>query len=237
MEFLFSSPTGMPLGTAGGIFPALMGTLGLGMICGLVASLLGVATAIYLRLYCQSARIESGFRIVIQCIAGIPSIVLGLFGYTFFVVSLQMGMSLMAGGLTLAIMIFPVVAVTTEKAIAEAEREQVLASYSLGASRAYTFFNLILPQCKSDILSGIILATAYAMGATAPIMLTASVLHAGVPSSLFNPVMALPYHLYILASEHLSLEYAYGTALVLVGLLLFIHGIAFALFLRTRSET
>lgn len=236
LEFLFDSPSGMPLGTEGGIFPAIMGTLALGAVSITAASLLGAATALYLYLYCRNSFINSAIRLVIQCIAGIPSIVLGLFGYTFFVVFMGMGYSLLAGGLTLAIMIFPVVSVNTEKALAETNKEQVLASYALGISRAHTFSRIILPQTKNDIVSGILLAVVYAMGATAPIMLTAAVLSASAPSSLTRPVMALPYHLYILASERLSIDHAYGTALVLLLILLGIYVLVATLFTRKRRD-
>ena len=236
LEFLLSSPKGMPLGTEGGIFPAIMGSLALGIISMLVASILGIATAIYLTFYCKSTAFHSFTRVVIQCIAGIPSIVLGLFGYAFFVVFLGMGYSLLAGALTLSIMIFPVVAVNTEKTLTEIRKEQMMASYALGVSKSYTFFKVILPYQKNDILSGILLGTLYAMGATAPIMLTAAVLSATTPSSLLQPVMALPYHLYILASTNISLENAYGTALVLLLILLISYTFATILFLRKSRD-
>lgn len=236
LEFLLSSPAGMPLGTEGGILPAIMGTLALGAVSIAVASFLGVATATYQFLFCRNSLVESGIRIVIQCIAGIPSIVLGLFGYTFFVVSLSMGYSLLAGGLTLAIMIFPVVAVNTEKALAESNKNQILSSYALGVSKSYTFFRIILPQTKKDIISGILLAVVFAMGATAPIMFTAAVLLASAPTSLSKPVMALPYHLYILASQRLSVDHAYGTALVLLIILLSVYVLTATIFKGKSSD-
>ncbi|HET97604.1 MAG TPA: ABC transporter permease subunit [Desulfurivibrio alkaliphilus] len=235
LDFLFSAPRGMPLGKEGGVFPALTGSLALGLLSMLIASLLGLATALYQHLYCSSPRVYSLIRLVVQCIAGIPSIVLGLFGYTFFVVSLGLGHSLLAGGLTLSLMIFPVVAINTDKALTEVRPEQTLASYALGVPRSYTFFHIIWPERKNDIISGILLGTVYAMGATAPIMLTAAVLSAPSPGSLLRPVMALPYHLYILASERISMENAYGTALVLLLLLFAGYGAAFLLFGR-RGE-
>lgn len=236
LEFLLASPAGMPLGTEGGILPAIMGTLALGAVSITVASFLGVATATYQFLFCRTLWIKSGIRIVIQCIAGIPSIVLGLFGYTFFVVSLDMGYSLLAGGSTLAIMIFPVVAVNTEKALAETNQNQILSSYALGISKAYTFFGIILPQTKKDIISGILLAVVFAMGATAPIMLTAAVLSASAPTSLSKPVMALPYHLYILASQRLSVDHAYGTALVLLLILLSVYALVATIYTGKSSD-
>ncbi|ADH87313.1 PstA family ABC transporter permease [Desulfurivibrio alkaliphilus] len=236
LEFLFGAPRGMPLGAEGGIFPAIMGSLALAGISLAVASLLGLATALYLQLYCRNPRIVGLIRVVVQCIAGIPSIVLGLFGYALFVVAMGMGYSLLAGGLTLAIMIFPVVAISAEKAIADVRRELIVASHALGVSRSYTFWHIIWPAAKNDIISGILLGTVWALGATPPIMLTAAVLSAPSPTSLLQPVMALPYHLYILTTEQVSVEKAYGTALVLMVLLLLGYALAFLLFGRQRKE-
>jgi len=236
LDFLISSPRGMPLGSEGGIFPAIIGSLALGIVSMLLASILGIATAIYLYQYCASQRIYSFIRLVVQCIAGIPSIVLGLFGYTFFVVSMGMGYSLLAGGLTLSIMIYPIVTINTEKALAEIQKEQTLVSYSLGVSKSHTFFHVIWPERKNDILSGVLLGTVYAMGATAPIMLTAAVLSASSPTSLFEPVMALPYHLYIMASERISIQNSYGTALVLLMVLFIAYGFIFLLIRERRVD-
>ncbi len=236
LEFIVASPQGRPLGREGGILPAITGSLALGLISMSVASLLGLATALYLHLYCTSRTLHSFIRLVVQCIAGIPSIVLGLFGYTFFVVSMGMGHSLLAGSLTLAIMIFPIVAINTEKTLAEVQPEQSLASFALGVSKSYTFLFIVWPERRNDIISGILVGTVYAMGATAPIMLTAAVLSASSPKSVFQPIMALPYHLYILAAERISVENAYGTALVLLAMLFFGYGIVFLLFRRRRED-
>lgn len=236
VDFIFSVPKGRPLGREGGILPAITGSLALGLVSMLVASLLGMATALYMHLYCKSRALYSFIRLIVQCIAGIPSIVLGLFGYAVFVVSMGMGHSLLAGSLTLALMIFPIVAINTEKTLAEVKSEQVLASYALGVSKSYTFFKVIWPEHKNDIVSGILLGTVYAIGATAPIMLTAAVLSASSPSSFFRPVMALPYHLYILANERISIENAYGTALVLLIMLFMAYGLVFLLFSGKREK-
>ncbi len=192
--------------------------------------MLGISVAIYLFLYNRSERTDAFIRLIVQCIAGIPSIILGLFGYTFFVVLLGFGHSLLAGGLTLSIMIFPIVVINTEKALAEMSMDQMMASYALGTSKSYAFFKLIWPSRKKDILSGILLGTVYAMGATAPIILTAAVVSASAPNSLFRPVMALPYHLYMMASERISVENAFGTALVLLGMFILAYGVSFYLF-------
>ena len=229
-EFLTASPQGRPLGSEGGILPAILGSLALGIISTSLASLLGISVAIYLFLYNKSERRDAFVRLIVQCIAGIPSIILGLFGYTFFVVMLGFGHSLLAGGLTLSIMIFPVVVINTEKALREMPVDLMMASHALGTSQSYTFFKLVWPMRKKDILSGILLGTVYAMGATAPIILTAAVVSSSAPNSLFRPVMALPYHLYMMASERISVENAFGTALVLLGMFLLAYGISFYLF-------
>jgi len=215
-EFILGKPRGVPLGSEGGILPAILGSLALGGVSMLLASALGLAAALYLFFYCKSQKLHSFIRLIIQSIAGIPSIILGLFGYVFFVVALGLGHSLLAGSLTLALMIFPVVAVNAEKALTETEEEMLMASYALGISKSHTFFKVVWANKKRDFLSGILLGTVYAMGATAPIMLTAAVFSAAAPTRLSRPVMALPYHLYIMASERISVENAYGTALVLL---------------------
>lgn len=225
-QFITHGPKGMPLGIEGGILPAILGTLSLGLVCCLVACSLGLTTGIYLYMYCGNNLLKDSIRLVVQCIAGIPSIVLGLFGYTFLVYHLNMGISLLAGGITLGIMVFPIVAVSTEKALQEFDQDLVKASYGLGVTKSYTLFKVILPHCKSDIIAGILLAVVLAMGATAPIILTAAVMYAHHWPQLFAPVMALPYHLYMLAAEGIALQHAYGTALVLVGLLLIIKLLA-----------
>lgn len=216
LDFIIGAPKGIPLGSEGGILPAIMGSLALGGISMLLASLLGLATALYLFFYCKSKRLNSLIRLIVQSIAGIPSIILGLFGYAFFVVVMGLGHSLLAGSLTLSIMIFPVVAINAEKALSEIEEEMLMASYALGISKAHTFFKVVWIIKKRDFLSGILLGTVYAMGATAPIMLTAAVFSASAPTRLSQPVMALPYHLYMMASERISVVNAYGTALVLL---------------------
>ncbi|SFH83153.1 phosphate ABC transporter membrane protein 2, PhoT family [Tindallia magadiensis] len=236
MEFLTASPQGRPLGSEGGIFPAIMGSLALGLISTSLAMILGLSAAIYLFLYNQSSKMEAFIRLIVQCIAGIPSIILGLFGYTFFVVLLGFGHSLLAGGLTLSIMIFPVIVINTEKALREMASHQMMASHALGVSKSYGFFKLVWPARKKDILSGVLLGTVYAMGATAPIILTAAVVSASAPNSLFRPVMALPYHLYFMASERISMENAFGTALVLLSMFCIAYGISFYLFQDRKEE-
>lgn len=227
IDFLFGLPSGMPLGTEGGILPAIVGSMYLTLIAVLFAALLGISTSIYLVFYCNNKKLKEIINLVINMTSGIPSIVLGLFGYTLFVLYLKMGRSTLAGGLTLGIMIYPFITLRIEKALLEVKRDVIYSSYALGISKAYTIFKIVLPQSKGDIVSAITLSGGFAMGAAAPIILTSAVISSPVPRSVFEPSMALPYHLYILMNEGISMEKAYGTAFVLISVLLFINIIAF----------
>ncbi|BDB00319.1 phosphate ABC transporter permease PstA [Clostridium botulinum] len=233
-DFLLDNPKGMPLGKEGGIFPAVVGSLLLMFISSITASILGIATAVYLTLYNRNKKIDSIIHIIIHSISGIPSIVLGLFGYSFLVFSLDLGVSLLAGAITLSIMIFPYIEVVTEKAIEEVDKKLIVSSYSLGIDKTYTFFKIILPQCIEEIVSGIMLSGGFAMGATAPIMLTSAVISAPTPDSIMSPVMALSNHLYILISQGISMENAYGTAFVLMSILIILNFLSMLIVRRRR---
>ncbi|NLW23003.1 MAG: ABC transporter permease subunit [Tissierellia bacterium] len=236
MEFIFSQPKGMPIGTEGGIFPAIVGSIYLMLIACLFASTLAIATAVYTVFYCDNKRIEGIIHLIVKCMAGIPSIVLGLFGYTLLVLNLRLGRSLLSAGITLGIMIYPYIEVRIEKILREADKDIIDSSYALGVSKFHTLFKLILPLYKRDIISVITLAGGFAMGATAPIILTGAVLFAPVPKSLSSPIMALPFHLYILTGEGISLEKAYGTALVLILILLIINILSIVLTITGKEH-
>lgn len=229
LKFIFGSPKGIPLGSEGGIFPAIVGSLFLMTIACIFSSLLAISTSIYVVYYCKSIKIENLVHVIVQCMAGVPSIVLGLFGYTLLVVNLKLGRSLLSAGLTLGVMIFPFIQVRVKKIFREISSSIINSSYALGVSKSYTFFKLILPICKSEIVSAVTLAGGFAMGATAPIILTGAVIFAPIPKSLSAPVMALPFHLYILTGEGISLEKSYATTLVLIGLLFIINIISIVL--------
>lgn len=233
-DFLLDNPKGMPLGKEGGIFPAIVGSLLLMFISSITASILGIATAVYLTLYNKNKKIDGIIHIIIHSISGIPSIVLGLFGYSFLVFFLDLGVSLLAGAITLSIMIFPYIEVVTEKAIEEVDKKLIVSSYSLGIDKTYTFFKIILPQCIEEIVSGVMLSGGFAMGATAPIMLTSAVISAPTPDSIMSPVMALSYHLYILISQGISMENAYGTAFVLMSILIILNFLSMLIVRRRR---
>lgn len=235
LQFILDSPKGTPLGMEGGIFPAIVGSLALMSLACISSAILGVSTAIYLCFYCDNERVKSLFHLIVSSIAGIPSIVLGLFGYSFLVYFCGFGVSLISGGITLGIMIFPYIEVIAEKSIMEVDKNLILSSYALGIDKCYTFFHIVLPRCKGEILSGIIMAGGFAMGAAAPVMLTSAVVSAPNPDSLLSPVMALPYHLYILVSQGISFEKAYGTALILM-IILIILNFAATLLVEKRRD-
>ena len=234
LEFIFDNPKGIPLGSEGGILPAIIGSIFLMILACLFASILAISTAIYTVFYCKSKMLSDIIHMVIQCMAGVPSIVLGMFGYTLLIVYLKISRSLLTAGITLGVMIFPYIQVRVEKILNEVDSSVINSSYALGVSKYYTISKLILPICKADITSAILLAGGFAMGATAPIMLTGAVIFAPIPKSIFSPVMALPFHLYILTGEGISLEKAYGTATVLIIILLIIN--VLSLILSRKKE-
>lgn len=223
LEFIFGNPKGIPLGSEGGILPAIIGSILLMILACLFASILAISTAIYISFYCNSKKESDIIHLIIQCMAGIPSIVLGMFGYTFLVMYLKINRSLLTASLTLGIMIFPYIEVRVEKILKEIDSNIINASYALGVSKYYTIYKIILPMYRAEIISTILLAGGFAMGATAPIILTGAVIFASIPNSLLEPVMALPFHLYILTGEGISLEKSYGTAAILIIILLIIN--------------
>ena len=228
-EFILSSPSGQPLGTEGGIFPAIKGTLWLILLALIMSIVPGLLTAIYLSEYGRQGQLAVVINLLVQSMAGVPSIITGLFVYALGVVTLGWGISLLAGGLALAIMVFPVIVISSRDALLAVDENYRLVANSLGISKSYTLYRVILPRAAAGIMAGLLLALGYAAGATAPIMVTAAAIIAGSSGALLEPVMALPYHLYILFNEHISMNYAYATALVLVVLLLFINVLALSL--------
>jgi len=222
-EFIWDMPKGTPLGKEGGIYPALKGTLYLVFFSILFSFPLALITALHISCYGTGSRWGEFINLAIQTMSGNPSIVTGLFGYSLFVVSLGYGISLLSGSLTLGIMVFPVMVITFREALLAARERFMLVALSLGVSPWYLFRRVILPWAWPHIAGGTLLAMGYAAGATAPIMVTAVALFSPTTGSLREPVMALPYHISILFSQHISLEKASGTALVLLILLLLIN--------------
>lgn len=198
-----------------GLMPAIITTVYM-VLMGLVLSTpIGIGTAIYLNEYAKEGKFVSGIRFATECLAAVPSILFGLFGMMFFVTQLKMGYSLLAGGLTVAIMILPTVVKTTEEALKTVPNSYREGSLALGASKFKTIMQVVLPSAIPGILTGIVFSTGRIVGETAAIYLTAGMVF-GVPSSIMASGRTLSVHLYILAKEGISLEEAYGTAIILL---------------------
>ena len=231
-EFLTTPPA--DLGRSGGIFPAIVGTLELVAGAIAIALPLGVGAAIYLVEYTREGRVTQIIRTGVDLLNGTPSIVFGLFGFAFLVLFLNIGVSLLAGQITLALMVLPTIIRTTEEALRSIPGSLREGSLALGATRWQTISRVVLPPAVPGIVTGAILSIGRAAGETAPIMFVAVVFSQRfLPDSVFDPVMALPYHLFILATNVPgSSANRYGTALVL--LLLVIAFYSVAVFVRSR---
>lgn len=222
-EFLTSEPTdGM---TAGGIFPAIMGTFYLVIGSMLVSFPIGVMSGIYMNEYASNKHMVRVIRVMTNNLGGIPSIVFGLFGMALFVNKLGFGDSLLAGSLTLGLLALPLIIRVTEEALKAIPDTYRHGSLALGATKLQTIFKVILPAAFPNILTGLILSIGRVSGETAPILFTAAAYFLPkLPSSIFDQVMALPYHLYVIATSGTDLEatrpMAYGTALVLIVIVL-----------------
>jgi len=217
--------------TAGGIMPAILGTLYLTVGAILIALPLGVTSAIYLSEYAKQGVLVRIIRIGVNCLAGVPSIVFGLFGLGLFVVFLQFGSSILSGALTLGFLILPTIIGASEEALKAVPQTFREASLALGVSKWQTILRVVLPNALPGILTGSILGIGRAAGETAPIMFTAAAFFtAKLPSSIFDEVMALPYHIYVLATAGTHIDQTrpiqYGTALVLLALVLGVDLIA-----------
>ena len=234
-EFLTESPKGMVIGTEGGILPAIVGSAWYTGIASLFGAVLGICTAIYQVYYCRSEKVAGTIALVMKCMAGVPSIVMGLFGYTLLVRTLGWGKCILAGGVTQGVMILPFIQVRAEKALREVDPALVAASYGLGMSRAYTIRRIVLPQCLPQLVSGVILGACYAMGAAAPLIFTGAVIISKVPESVKKPAMALPYHLYMLLTQGTSSVNAYGTAFVMMMVVLVSNSLAIWFTRRNRK--
>lgn len=217
--------------TKGGILPCIVGSIYLSLGAIAVALPIGVASAIYLHEYARPGRLLRIIRLGINNLAGVPSVVFGLFGLAFFVTWLKFGVSLLAGALTLGALTLPVVIGASEEALRAVPQTYREASLGLGATKWQTIYRVVLPAALPGILTGAILGISRAAGETAPIMFTAAVFFTpDLPSSIFDEIMALPYHIYVLATAGTEIEKTrhlqYGTALVLIVLVLGMNLIA-----------
>lgn len=222
-EFLTQPPKNYM--TEGGVWPCIVGTLLLALGAMAVALPLGVASAIYLHEYARPGTMMRIIRLGVNNLAGVPSVVFGLFGLGLFVTAMKLGVSLLAGWLTLGVLCLPVVIGTAEEALRSVPSTYREASLALGGTKWQTIWRVVLPSALPGILTGSILGVGRAAGETAAIMFTAAVFYTPkMPTSIFSDVMALPYHIYVLATAGTEIELTrpiqYGTALVLIALVL-----------------
>ena len=234
LEFLTSRPEEQ--GRAGGILPTILGTLALAALALLVAVPLGVGAAVFLTEYTRPSPLTTLMRFGTDSLAGVPSIIFGLFGFILFVTRLQMGWSLLAGGLTLALMVLPTIIRTTEEAIRAVPVSYREVSYALGASRWQMVSSVVLPNALPGIITGIILSFGRAVGETAAVIFTAGTA-LNIPTSVFSPTRTMAVHFYILAVEGISLPKAYATGAVLVVTILIINVLANALLTRVVARS
>ncbi|HEY67049.1 MAG: phosphate ABC transporter permease PtsA [Chloroflexi bacterium] len=226
-EFITAMPReGM---RAGGIWPALVGTVLLTLGTAIFAVPVGIAVAIYLAEYAHDTSLTRLIRLAIINLAGVPSVVYGLFGLGLFVIFLRLGTSILAGSLTLAIMTLPVIISTAEEALRAVPQSFRIVSLSLGATQWQTVRRVVLPQALPGILTGVILGLERAAGETAPILFTvAAFFLPRLPRSIFDQTMALPYHLFVISTQvpGMPLRIQYGTALVLLAFVLSMNALA-----------
>lgn len=237
VDFLVEMPReGM---RAGGIWPAIVGTVYLTLGTGLIAVPLGIAAAIYLAEYAKDNAFTRAIRIAIINLSGIPSVVYGLFGLGLFVLFLQFGTSIVAGCLTLSIMTLPVIISTAEEALRAVPQSFRVVSISLGGTKWQTIRRVVLPQALPGILTGVILGLNRAAGETAPILFTAAAFFLPrLPGSVFDATMALPYHLFVISTQvpGMPLKIQFGTALVLLLFVLSMNVVATLIRSRARAR-
>lgn len=238
-DFISKFPTdGM---TKGGILPAIAGTVLLTFITTIFSVPFGVACAVYLNEYATPSFLTNTIRASIRNLAGIPSIIYGLFGLALFVQGLRMGTSVLSAGLTLGLLSLPYIITTTEEALKRIPNSMREATLALGATQFETIKDVVLPKALPGILTGVILTLSRAAGETAPILFTGVAFYInGLTTSVNQEFMALPYHLYMLSTQHQSIELvrplAYGTASVLILLVFGMNSIAFYIRFKHRTQ-
>jgi phosphate transport system permease protein len=223
LSFFLESPKSM--GREGGIFSTIVGTAALTFVAIIIGAPLGVGTAVFLREYTRESKISRMIRFGTDCLAGVPSIIFGLFGFVFFVIRLNMGWSILSGGLTLAAMILPTVISTAEESIKAIPYSYREVSYSLGGTKWQTVTRVVLPGALPGIFTGILLSVGRSIGETAAVILTAGS-SLVMPTSLFSPIRTMSVHFYILAREGISMKMAYGTGAALILFVLIINMMA-----------
>ncbi|MDI9436088.1 MAG: phosphate ABC transporter permease PstA [Euryarchaeota archaeon] len=219
LEFIFGNPTDS--GKSGGIFPFIMSSIYVTLIAVLVATPLGVGAAVYLSEYAGENTLVKLIRFGSETLASIPSIIFGLFGLAFFVIYLEMGWSILSGGLTLALMALPTILSASEVSIESINKSYAEGSLALGATKWQTIYKVIIPAALPGITTGIILGVGRAIAEAAAVLYTVGAALM-MPTSLMDAARPLPLHLYILATEGLSMKNAWGTAAVLIIMILII---------------
>jgi phosphate transport system permease protein len=228
-EFFSTMPTdGM---TKGGILPAIVGTCYLVLGSMIIAFPIGLLSGIYVNEYAREGQIKQFIKLMTNNLAGVPSIVFGLFGMALFVNQLNFGASILAGSLTLALLALPLIIRTTEESLKAVDNTFRHASYALGASKLITIRKVVLPIAFPNIITGLILGIGRVSGETAPILFTvAAYFLPKLPNSVFDQCMALPYHLYVISTSGTDIEsskpIAYGTAVILITIVLFVNLLA-----------
>lgn len=231
--FLSESPQSM--GRAGGVLPMLVGTMWVAGLAVLIAAPVGVATAVYLTEYTRESRLTGVIRFGADCLAGIPSIIFGLFGFVFFAITLGMGFSILSGALTLALMVLPTIIRTSEEAIRAVPQSYRDVSYGLGSTRWQMVTWVVLRCALPGICTGIVLSIGRSISETAAVMLTAgSALR--LPHSMFESSRTLALHFYILSREGISMTNAYATASALILAILIINLVAYWLMRRLVTK-
>jgi phosphate transport system permease protein len=239
IEFIYKYPSdGM---TKGGILPAIVGTVLLTFITTLFAVPFGVACAVYLNEYAKPSPLTNTIRASIRNLAGIPSIIYGLFGLALFVQALNFGTSILSAGLTLGLLSLPYIITTTEEALKRIPNSMREATLALGATQFETIKDIVLPKALPGILTGVILTLSRAAGETAPILFTGVAFYInGISTSINQEFMALPYHLYMLSTQHNAIEQvrplAYATAVVLIVLVFLLNVVAFVIRFKHRTQ-
>ncbi|MHB8926352.1 MAG: phosphate ABC transporter permease PstA [Bacillota bacterium] len=228
-SFVTGSPTEM--GRSGGILPTIIGTFALTVLALGIATPLGVGTAIYLTEYTRPGPLTRVVRFGAESLAGVPSIIFGLFGFMFFVIYLGLGWSVLSGALTLAAMILPTIIRTSEEAIRAVPDSYREISFALGGTRWQTVTRAVLPSALPGILTGVMLGMGRCIGETAAVIFTAGAT-LRLPTSIFDPVRTMAVHFYILAREGISMPNAYGTAAILVISILAVNFVAYWLMQR-----
>lgn len=231
--FLSQSPASM--GREGGVFPVILGTVLVAGLAVLVSAPIGVATAVYLSEYTRKGRLTSVIRFGADCLAGVPSIIFGLFGFVFFAIALGMGLSVLSGALTLALMVLPTIIRTSEEAIRTVPNAYREVSLGLGGSRWQTVRYVVLRSALPGISTGIVLSLGRSISETAAVMLTAgSALR--LPRSPFDSSRTLALHFYLLSREGISMTNAYATASVLIIAILALNLLTYILMRRLAPE-